>query len=378
MELEDLSIEVASGTGDVQLLFSQLKQNKLRHEEILAGLELKDLAAVEVADKRHRDCFEEEKNTKRLYDAALQGKAENVWDAEIDALDALPFTRSMAVLYDERNKAVKRKADQEADIRHLQKNINDWTLQFTNSETLTSLIVIKAIELKRAEKELSSLPQLPEGFENLATYRAQLDDKMLKQEEAKEALSDLKQEQSAMSATTPKRTAEELREELESRERKFQRQQETGKALLRIRTKLEEIVAERGNEDPMKKVENAITGHFHDLTCGAYANVRLDGGTPVEVTGKHVLETALLSQGTMGSLALATRLALAELYLENMEGFAILDDPFTDMDPDRRIAAGRCLGEFAKGSQVLFFTCHPEHRRDLEEHAGAKAPCING
>jgi hypothetical protein len=378
LELEDLSIKVASGTGDVQLLFSQLEQNKLRQEEILAGLELEDLAAVEVADKRHRGCFEEEKNTRVIYDVALQEKTENVWAAEIDALDALPSTRSVAVLEDERNKAVKRKADQEADIRHLQENIDDWTLQFTNSETLTSLIVSKAIELKRAEKELSSLPQLPEGFENLATYRAQLDDKMLKQEEAKETLSGLKQEHSAISATTPKRTTEELREELESRERKFQRQQETGKALLRIRTKLEEIVEKRGNEDSMRKVEIAIAGHFHDLTCGAYANVRLDGGTPVEVTGKHVLETALLSQGTLGSLAIATRLALAELYLDGMEGFMILDDPFTDMDPDRRIAAGRCLGKFAKRSQVLFFTCHPEHRRELEEHAGAKAPCING
>lgn len=378
LELEDLSIEVASGTGDVQLLFSQLEQNELRLEEIFGVLELEGLAAVEVADKRHRDCFEEEKNTKRLYDAALQGKSEDVWAAEIDALDALPSTRSVAVLEDQRNKAVTRKAELEAGIWHVQENIDNWTLQFTNSETLTSLIVSKAIELQDAEKELSSLPQLPEGFENLATYRAQLDDKMLKQEEAKETLSGLKQEHSAISATTPKRTTEELREELESRERKFQRQQETGKALLRIRTKLEEIVEKRGNEDSMKKVEIAIAGHFHDLTCGAYANIRLDGGTPVEVTGKHVLETALLSQGTLGSLAIATRLALAELYIEDMGGFMILDDPFTDMDPDRRIAAARCLGEFAKRSQVLFFTCHPEHRRELEEHAGAKAPCING
>jgi uncharacterized protein YhaN len=70
-------------------------------------------------------------------------------------------------------------------------------------------------------------------------------------------------------------------------------------------------------------------------------------------------------------------LALAKIYLEEMEGFLVLDDPFTDMDPARRIAAGRCLGEFAKRCQVLFFTCHPEHRRELEEHAGAEVPTIN-
>jgi uncharacterized protein YhaN len=65
------------------------------------------------------------------------------------------------------------------------------------------------------------------------------------------------------------------------------------------------------------------------------------------------------------------------LYLDGMEGFLVLDDPFTDMDPARRRAAEQCLGEFAKQRQVLFFTCHPEHRRELEEHAGAKVPTIN-
>jgi uncharacterized protein YhaN len=114
------------------------------------------------------------------------------------------------------------------------------------------------------------------------------------------------------------------------------------------------------------------------LTCGAYASVKLDGGAPVEVTGKIALDAELLSQGTRGSLALATRLSLAELYLEQMQGLLILDDPFTDMDPDRRHAAGRCLGDFAKQRQVIFFTCHPDHKRELEEIAAAKTPEMIG
>ncbi len=90
------------------------------------------------------------------------------------------------------------------------------------------------------------------------------------------------------------------------------------------------------------------------------------------------METGLLSQGTAGSLALATRLALAELYLDGMEGFLVLDDAFTDMDPDRRRAADRSLGAFAEQRQVIFFTCHPDHARELEEHAGAKLAAIAG
>jgi uncharacterized protein YhaN len=54
-----------------------------------------------------------------------------------------------------------------------------------------------------------------------------------------------------------------------------------------------------------------------------------------------------------------------------MEGFLVLDDPFTDMDDARRLAAGQAIGAFAKDRQVILFTCHPTHARDLKEQAGA-------
>ena len=71
--------------------------------------------------------------------------------------------------------------------------------------------------------------------------------------------------------------------------------------------------------------------------------------------------------------ALATRLALSELYLKGMDGFFLLDDPFTDMDSSRRAAAVQAIGSFAENHQVLFFTCHPEHAGELQSLAGAKS-----
>jgi len=126
-------------------------------------------------------------------------------------------------------------------------------------------------------------------------------------------------------------------------------------------------LALRGDDNPMQKVEAAVAARFHDLTCGAYDRIRMDGGAPVEVTGKVTLPTAMLSQGTLGSLALATRLCLAEWYLEGTGGFVVLDDPFTDMDPARRQAAGRSLKDFSKSNQVIYFTCHLAHATELKE-----------
>ena len=55
-----------------------------------------------------------------------------------------------------------------------------------------------------------------------------------------------------------------------------------------------------------------------------------------------------------------------------MDGFFLLDDPFTDMDTNRRAAAVQAIGTFAENHQVLFFTCHPEHAEELKGKAGAR------
>lgn len=377
-EFDKVCIEVASGTGDVQSLFSQLDQCKIRQQELLAELQLDDLAAVEAADRVRRELVNEEQNTKQLYEAALQGKTETAWAEEIATLEAIPLTRAVAVLDDERNKALTRKAELEVNQGQVLKNVDKWRTEYTDLDTLTTYILDKAAELQKTQTELANLPQLPEGYETVSAYLADLSDKESRQSQLEASLSNLKVEHSALSHAATKHSAEELRDAWESKAREFQRQKENGEALRRVRSKLQQIIEERGNENPMKSLETSIARRFQELTCGAYASVKLDGGAPVEVTGKIPLEAELLSQGTRGSLALATRLSLAELYLEQMQGLLILDDPFTDMDPDRRHAAGRCLGDFAKQRQVIFFTCHPDHKHELEEIAAAKTPEMIG
>lgn len=50
----------------------------------------------------------------------------------------------------------------------------------------------------------------------------------------------------------------------------------------------------------------------------------------------------------------------------------MLDAPFIDMDPARRGAAAKAIGQFAKSRQVLVFTCHPLHRDELKKLAGGE------
>jgi DNA repair exonuclease SbcCD ATPase subunit len=308
----------------------------------------------------------------------LQGRSKEEWASEIAAVEALPSTRSVEALDEERNSAVDKKAKLTHEIGQVKEKVEKWAKEHEDLDKLTDKILATTSDLDTAKKELAGLPPLPDGFDSVSDYLGELKEKEEAREETEGDLKDLKIQQAEMVGAAPKRTAEELREELEFKEREFQRQAETGQALLRIRSKLEQIVAEREDEYPMKNLEATVARHFNELTCGRYERVRLDGTTPVEVAGTLTLETGLLSQGTAGSLALATRLALAELYLGDMEGFLVLDDPFTDMDPDRRRAAQRCLGAFAEERQVIFFTCHPDHAAEVVDLSGARRPEING
>ena len=378
VELRDMKISVESGTGDMDALFVQLETANQRRRELLETLGHESLSSAEAADINHQKCVRDEKHKMELYTAALLGRTEEEWAVEIAALEALPETRSVPVLEAEQATTVRNEAKLTLDIEEKRKKIVNWTTEHTDLDTLMNKIQAKTGELNTAKQELDGLPPLPEGFSSVPEYLTVLREKERCQSEVEDQLSELKIEQAKLAGGAPSHTAEELRDELESKEREFQRKQAIGQALLRIRAKLQEIVASSGADDPMQGLASTVAGHFKNLTCGRYDEVKLDGATPVEISGPFVLETALLSQGTLGSLALATRLALAELYLDGMEGFLVLDDPFTDMDPARRRAAEHCLGEVAKQRQVIFFTCHPDHAREMEEFAGAKAPVIVG
>lgn len=374
---EDLSIEIASGTGNVESLFAQLEGHVTRRQELLSALGFDDLAAAERANTDHQSLVQEASTARKLYESALNGKTEEAWAAEIRALEALPSTRSVADLEDKQKAALTEVATLKAEIDQTRQTVEAWETEYKNPASLTDLIVQKDQEIKAAREDLAQQPELPPGFADVATYIAKLNSQEQAFEEATETIRSLRIEQAKRAGVQFDRSAEEIREDLSAKERAFDRASETGAALLRIRAKLDEVASKHATNNPLEHLEEAISTHFHDLTHGRYKTVSLDGGAPVEVVGSVTLGTGLLSQGTLGSLALATRLALAELYLGERSGFLILDDPFTDMDPKRREAAGLCLGKFAQARQVLFFTCHPEHAKELERTAGGASPVIS-
>jgi exonuclease SbcC len=372
LEFQDLKLSVESGTGDVNALFTSLETARTRQAEILQTLGHENLAAAQQSDIDHQKRVTEESTKKGLYRTTLQGRSEEQWTADMAALADLPETRSVEVLENEKTRLLGRKASLGLEIQQERGKIEKWTKDHVDLDSLTDKILTQTADSKQATQELAGLPELPEGFASISAYLALLSQKETAREQQDELLKNLKIEQGRLIGAAPANTAEELRADLEIKQREFERQQADGQALLRIQAKLQAVIADRGIDDPMQGLTTAVSNHFRNLTGGRYQEVILDGSTPTRVAGTLTLDTALLSQGTLGSLALATRLAISELYLKDMAGFFLLDDPFTDLDATRRSAAVQSIGTFAETHQVLFFTCHPDHARELQSLAGAK------
>lgn len=107
---------------------------------------------------------------------------------------------------------------------------------------------------------------------------------------------------------------------------------------------------------------------FATVTDGRYPRLLAQvgdesgGGRGIEAvtpSGARV-DAAALSRGTAEQLYLCLRLALAESFAARTEALPlVLDDVLVNFDPGRAHAVARAVADYARGHQVLAFTCHP-------------------
>ncbi len=115
------------------------------------------------------------------------------------------------------------------------------------------------------------------------------------------------------------------------------------------------------------------------LTDGKYTKINLDSQEIQNEEGTVIKNWNELSRGTKEQLYLALRLGYASNYtkdkntgLDNQRAALplIIDDAFVNFDFVRTQNALKCLEEFSKTNQVLFFTCHlntsQEHCKTLK------------
>ena len=99
---------------------------------------------------------------------------------------------------------------------------------------------------------------------------------------------------------------------------------------------------------------------IQQVTSDQYMDLDFDGGGVTRSSG-IVIPHELLSMGTKASMGFSIRLSMAAHFLEDLDGFLILDDPMVDLDADRQRKTADVLREFAEQKQVILLTCHEAH-----------------
>jgi uncharacterized protein YhaN len=227
---------------------------------------------------------------------------------------------------------------------------------------MTNMAEVNA-NLALAQNQLVALPTLPQEFENEPAFiqayeqnqhNFQLSEQMLI------ALQIARAER--IGAYTEGESLNELMTKETQLELEFNSLLDKGHAYLKIQQKLDQILLAIG-ENPFGDLAIKVNHYLDLLTNGRYAQTEMNDTTPVGIyKGAVLLENKLLSQGTADTLALATRLAIADYYLDGNDGLLLFDDPFTELDDTRKTCASQVLTQFAEDKQLFVFTCHASHK----------------
>jgi DNA repair exonuclease SbcCD ATPase subunit len=359
-----LMIVVRSGKANLDLLITELKEKKLQQSEILAELDFPSSQNAKDSAKLNKEITDKIKINYEKLNQALTNKTIQEWEIIRSEHDNIPQTRDKSVIDNEIQKIGEEKANLIVENNVLKEFIDECKKSWTYIENLENKIVEKTIEWNNKKTEKASLPSLPDGFKFDEKFEEDHKSNRKKHTSAKELIPTLLDEIRGLPLPSTE-DCEELKERLQQSIDTFTRELEHAQSLKRITSAIDRIT---GANDPYAGLSDLIMKNFKALTNDKYININHEKGLPAEVgTNVLTLETASLSQGATASLAVAIRLSLAELYLKKAPAFLVMDDPFVDLDPDRRAASVKLLQKFGEKTQIILLTCHPGHAKEIGE-----------
>jgi exonuclease SbcC len=368
-----LSLRVVSGNVDVDQLQQTISTQEQNVESICKALGVDDVDALR---KRRSDLEKARENIKGLESnlkAQLGGSPLEQWNQEVKALGEIPAARSLDVIQKALNDLAPRIAKLVHEIQAKEKSTAQWLSEYGTPDQLLDRIADLRSKWKQLCDEASALQPLPQGYEGPDQFIQTLQGKQRRRGLLHDEMTKLREERGTLHGRLEKEefSAEELYEKIQTADLTYEHRLGQAQALRRI-LEVHDSLNDETREDPFERVGSRIVTLLGKLSGGRYGKVEFSENLPASIGNDDInLETELLSKGMKGSLALAVRLAYAEVYLTDMDGFLMLDDPFTELDPDRRRHAAELLKEMAEEKQMILFTCHPEHAQLFLEASSA-------
>ena len=357
--------EVESGDGQFSAIQASYEAAKTRIEELLSII---GVTSIEDANKREQT-FSTAKTQCENATAALQTILGGQTLPELEKACAGDVSAPKRGVGEVNEAVLSNRASHNRDhgvLEAKRADIKLWQDKYENQDSLLDHLLDARNERQKYEKELSELPPLPEGTDNVEQLESEFNTKHGRLTEIKEEeLPDAKNQQATLNATEPDRTTQELADLIEESEARFRLEKRRLDSLIRLKDVFQKMKdrMDSGTLDPwMKKLSQTI----QQVTSDRYAELDFDDGGVTRSSG-IVIPHDLLSMGTKASMGFSIRLSMAAHFLEDLDGFLILDDPMVDLDADRQKKTADILREFAEQKQVILLTCHDAHAALLTE-----------
>lgn len=255
-----------------------------------------------------------------------------------------------------------------SDLRAIEERITDWKNEYTDEDALLLTLSDYTREKKDKAAEIDNLASLPDDT-TAEDFIEAYDQTETEYSEEKDEKSRLVQDRLKMEAEAPESSVEEYEKELSEATEAFNHELKKGQIITRIREVIDELLEDM-DSNTYQGFNQAVARYVSVITDDRYSAIEMDESLPrgINRSDGELIIYDQLSQGTQDVLSLALRLAMVDKYLEDMEGFIIMDDPFVDLDSQRQELAAQVLKAFAKNKQVILFTCHRSHAELLGGH----------
>jgi len=318
-------------------------------------LEVIDIIKILKSDIEEKSILIKEiQDLKSEKELILNGFNTFLLDNEINISIGEKFNDNIAILklYNDKNTEIKKQLDiLDVEIQNTRNKINKIEL---NEENLKQVCIINA------QQQLEELKTYKEEKLNLKK-EAEFQKREL---ESFEGLNDLKVERSILLDEYRKKISELIK----------------NKAIISL------IETAKNNFDKTQPDLKNAQKYLSILTDGKYSVINLDL-EEIQNEDKTITKKWIeLSRGTKEQLYLALRFGYASNYskdkitLEPNGRFDlpfIIDDIFVNFDDKRTLNAVKCLIEFSKTNQVVFFTCHGGMIKKYLEEENAQFNIIN-
>jgi exonuclease SbcC len=359
-----VTLTVQSGGSDVTDLLQQAADLTQKHADLLRACNSASLDEVEVMVRKHADLEKAQERADGALKVALAKRTFEDWEAQVKELQSLPEVRPLSVLEPLFREKVDQHRKIDRAIDRADAVVSKLVKSYESRPALLGLLVENRRQRDDLRQRQRNLPALPPQFDSPDAFLQAMEEarKIVQPTATRDEVKDkMRRAESILEGGR----SQDLAEPTSIAEREFRRRLEFGRSLRRIKEHLQQLTDDNDRQETLQPFVDRVSDLFSRVT-GRSVAVGFDETLPTQVTrDERVIGVERLSHGTIGALALAVRLALAEIYLQAGGGFVLLDDPLVHFDAGRVKEAAAVIREFSSRHQVLLLTCHDHIAQSL-------------